>query len=79
MHQWLISINHMTPYVVHTSGRLQLIWHNGVIPASGIWIILGGDKGRGAFNLWYDVAAPNSMNNTGVHVLRMVIVTLICT
>ncbi|KAL5483857.1 hypothetical protein EMCRGX_G020274 [Ephydatia muelleri] len=45
----------------------RLTWHNGVIPASEIWIKLGGDKGSGTFKMNFqivNVAAPNSVNNT---------------
>eukprot|EP00731_Ephydatia_muelleri_P000748 Em0001g748a len=47
----------------------RLTWHNGVIPASEIWIKLGGDKGGGTFKMNFqivNVAAPNSVNNTCV-------------
>eukprot|EP00731_Ephydatia_muelleri_P025532 Em0017g615a len=47
----------------------RLTWHNGVIPASEIWIKLGGDKGSGTFKMNFqivNVAAPNSVNNTCV-------------
>ena len=79
----LITINHMTPNVLHKSGRL--IWHNGVIPASGIWIILGGggERMRRRRSLpdelpGHDIAAPYSVSNTCVHVLRLVIAPLTC-
>ena len=52
---------------MHSTGRLT--WHNGVIPASEIWIKLGGDKGDGTFKMNFqivNVAAPNSVNNTCV-------------
>eukprot|EP00731_Ephydatia_muelleri_P009645 Em0005g231a len=47
----------------------RLTWHNGVIPASEIWIKLGGDKGGGTFKMNFQIvnlAAPNSVNNTCV-------------
>eukprot|EP00731_Ephydatia_muelleri_P023934 Em0016g205a len=47
----------------------RLTWHNGVIPASEIWIKLGGDKGSGTFKMNFqivNVAAPNSVNNTSL-------------
>eukprot|EP00731_Ephydatia_muelleri_P017660 Em0010g758a len=47
----------------------RLTWHNGVIPASEIWIKLGGDKGGGTFKMNFqiiNVAVPNSVNNTCV-------------
>ncbi|KAL5515053.1 hypothetical protein EMCRGX_G000170 [Ephydatia muelleri] len=47
----------------------RLAWHNGVIPASEMWIKLGGDKGGGTFKMNFqivNVAAPNSVNNTCV-------------
>eukprot|EP00731_Ephydatia_muelleri_P011193 Em0006g87a len=47
----------------------RLTWHNDVIPASEIWIKLGGDKGGGTFKMntqIVNVAAPNSVNNTCV-------------
>eukprot|EP00731_Ephydatia_muelleri_P034946 Em0087g15a len=44
----------------------RLTWHNGVIPASEIWIKLGGG---GTFKMNFqivNVAAPNSVNNTSL-------------
>eukprot|EP00731_Ephydatia_muelleri_P002310 Em0001g2310a len=47
----------------------RLTWHDGVIPASEIWLKLGGDKGGGSFKMNFqivNVAAPNSVHNTCV-------------
>eukprot|EP00731_Ephydatia_muelleri_P038243 Em0689g3a len=33
----------------------RLTWHNGVIPASEIWIKLGGDKGGGTFKMNFQI------------------------
>eukprot|EP00731_Ephydatia_muelleri_P004655 Em0002g831a len=47
----------------------RLTWHNGVIPASEIWIKLGGDKGGGTFKMNFqivNVSALNFVNNTCV-------------
>eukprot|EP00731_Ephydatia_muelleri_P009609 Em0005g195a len=42
----------------------RLTWHNGVIPASEMWIKLGGDKGFKMNPQIVNVASPNSVNNT---------------
>eukprot|EP00731_Ephydatia_muelleri_P032533 Em0024g77a len=47
----------------------RLTWHDGVIPASEIWLKLGGDKGGSSFKMNFqivNVAAPNSVHNTCV-------------
>ena len=46
-----------------------LAGHNGVIPASEVWIQIGGDKEGGSFKMNFqiiNVAAPNSVHNTCV-------------
>ncbi|KAL5488590.1 hypothetical protein EMCRGX_G017558 [Ephydatia muelleri] len=58
----------------------RLTWHNGVIPASEIWIKLGGDKGGRTFKMNFqivNVVSPSSVNNTCV--LRLMIATPTCT
>eukprot|EP00731_Ephydatia_muelleri_P029824 Em0021g347a len=47
----------------------RLTWHNGVIPASEVWIKIEGGKGGGSFKMNFqivNVAAPNSVHNTCV-------------
>ncbi|KAL5481525.1 hypothetical protein EMCRGX_G021706 [Ephydatia muelleri] len=47
----------------------RLTWHNGVIPASEVWLKIGGDKGGGSFKMNFqivNVPAPNSVHNTCV-------------
>ncbi|KAL5494433.1 hypothetical protein EMCRGX_G015768 [Ephydatia muelleri] len=58
----------------------RLTWHNGVIPASEMWIKLGGDKGFKMNPQIVNVASPNSVNNTCVFCcLRLMIATPTCT
>ena len=47
----------------------RLTWHDGVIPASEVWLKIGGDKGGGSFKMNFqivNVPAPNSVHNTCV-------------
>lgn len=46
-----------------------LTWHDGVIPATELWLKIGGDKGQGSFKLNLQLVntnRPNSMKNTDV-------------
>ena len=59
-----------------------LAGHNGVIPASEVWIKIGGDKGGGSFKMSFqiiNVAVPNSVHNTCVFFAAMKQVTLLQT
>ena len=41
----------------------RLTWHEGFIPASEVWIKIGGDKGGGTFKMHFqivNIATPNS-------------------
>eukprot|EP00731_Ephydatia_muelleri_P028813 Em0020g457a len=47
----------------------RLTWHNGVIPASEMWLKIGGDKGGSSYKMNFqivNVPAPNSVHNTCV-------------
>ncbi|KAL5489078.1 hypothetical protein EMCRGX_G018128 [Ephydatia muelleri] len=47
----------------------RLTWHEGFIPASEVWIKIGGDKGGGTFKMNFqivNIATPNSVHNTCV-------------
>ena len=46
-----------------------LMWHNGVIPETEIWVKLGGDKGGGALKMNFQIVntnSPNSVHSTCV-------------
>ncbi|KAL5508865.1 hypothetical protein EMCRGX_G004125 [Ephydatia muelleri] len=49
----------------------RLTWHNGVIPASEIWIKLGGDKGGGTFKMNFQIVnADDSYTNLHIALER---------
>ncbi|KAL5475254.1 hypothetical protein EMCRGX_G027330 [Ephydatia muelleri] len=43
-----------------------LTWHDGYIPASEVWLKIGGDKGGGTCKMNFQIAAQNSVHNTCV-------------
>eukprot|EP00731_Ephydatia_muelleri_P009823 Em0005g409a len=69
----LVYIPHLVDMVVHLLDENEraglLTWHDGYIPASEVWLKIGGDKGGGTFKMNFqivNVAAPNSVHNTCV-------------
>ena len=47
----------------------RLTWHEGFIPASEVWIKIGGDKGGGTFKMSFQIVnidTPNAVHNTCV-------------
>ena len=48
-------VDYHKPHDPLCCAHIWLIRHIGVIPASGIWIILGGDKGGGAFKMNFQI------------------------
>eukprot|EP00731_Ephydatia_muelleri_P032590 Em0024g134a len=69
----LIYIPELVAKVVHlleeNERTRRLTWHEGFIPASEVWIKIGGDKGGGTFKMNFQnvsIATPNSVHNTCV-------------
>ena len=61
----------------YRNGRLT--WHNGIIPATEIWVKIGGDKGGGSFKFNFQIVNNVSPNSVQTHVssrvLKLVTVT----
>eukprot|EP00731_Ephydatia_muelleri_P019905 Em0012g730a len=57
-------------YLLEENERTRrLTWYEGFIPASEVWIKIGGDKGGGTFKMNFqivNIATPNSVHNTCV-------------
>lgn len=59
-------------YQLHTCQHRSptgLIWHDGAIPPTELWVKLGGDKGRGSFKFnvqLVNVPKPNSVKTTAL-------------
>eukprot|EP00731_Ephydatia_muelleri_P019683 Em0012g508a len=77
LRRWLkssgISLAELVAKVVHlleeNERTRRLTWHEGFIPASEVWIKIGGDKGGGTFKMNFqivNIATPNSVHNTCV-------------
>eukprot|EP00731_Ephydatia_muelleri_P011462 Em0006g356a len=69
----LIYIPELVAKIVHlleeNERTRRLTWHEGFIPASEVWIKIGGDKGGGTFKMNFqivNIATPNSVHNTCV-------------
>eukprot|EP00731_Ephydatia_muelleri_P010229 Em0005g815a len=65
---WLLQASHHPLRLVQLrAGRLT--WHEGFIPASEVWIKIGGDKGGGTFKMSFQIVnidTPNAVHNTCV-------------
>lgn len=68
MYNYNYSINEQFTMIIgYRNGRLT--WHNGIIPATEIWVKIGGDKGGGSFKFNFQIVntiSPNSVQNTCV-------------
>ena len=67
----LVAVPNLVDLVLHYLSLHReagtLTWHNGAIPASEIWVKLGGDHGGGTFKMLFQIAnvpSPNSVDNT---------------
>ena len=49
----------------------RFTWHEGIIPASEIWLNIGGDKGGGTFKMNLQTATSNTVHNTCACVLLL--------
>ena len=76
MYNYNYSINEQFTMIIgYRNGRLT--WHNGIIPATEIWVKIGGDKGGGSFKFNFQIVSLQIQFKTHVssHVLKLVTVT----